>query len=95
MQFSASFTSVNGSTEGIVNWAGIDVGSSSLQVSGIDVALANSSGMVSFELDGLTVIDFTSGDVPDGPALEVDPIDSPEFPPWLVNHLGSFWDPFS
>ena len=79
MQFSASFTSINGNTEGTIEWNAIDVGSSTLTVSGTNVPLTEGSGEASFELDGLVVIEFTSGAVP---TVEVDPIDFPELPSW-------------
>ena len=50
MQFSASFTSINGNTEGTIEWKGIDVASSSLTVAGTDVLLSQSSGATSFDL---------------------------------------------
>ena len=83
MQFSASFTSINGSTEGTSEWDGIDVASSSLTVAGTDVPLSESSGTTSFDLEGLTVIEFEMDDAP--PPVELDPVYPLELPSWLVS----------
>jgi hypothetical protein len=79
MQFSASFTSINGNTEGTIEWDAIDVGSSTLTVLGDNVPLTEGSGKASFELDGLVVIEFASGAIP---MVELDPVDFPELPSW-------------
>jgi hypothetical protein len=83
MQFSASFTSINGSTEGTIEWEDIDTESSSLTVDEADITLAESSGMVSFESDGKTIIEFETGDAP---TVDPDPIEYPELPPWSIDH---------
>ena len=92
MQFSASFTSINGSTEGTIEWNGIDVTSSSLTVAGTDVLLSQSSGATSFDLEGLTVIEFEMGEAP--PPVELDPVYPLELPSWLVSLPGLDLDLF-
>jgi hypothetical protein len=92
MQFSASFTSVNGSTQGTIEWAGIDVASSSLIVAGNDVVLSESSGATSFDLEGLTVIEFETDEAP--PPVEVDLVYPLELPSWLVSLPSLNLDPF-
>jgi hypothetical protein len=89
MQFSASFTSIDGSTDGTVEWRDVDIDTSSLTVAGTDVPLTESSGTASLEPDGLTVIEFETGDAP--PA-EVDPIDFPKYPLWVLELLGPHLD---
>jgi hypothetical protein len=91
MQFSANFTSINGSTDGTVEWSGVDIDTASLTVAGVDVPLTESSGTASFEFDGLTVIEFETGDAP---SVEVDPFDFTEHPAWVLDLLGPHLDFF-
>jgi len=82
MLFSASFTSVNGTSEGTIRWQDIDTSDSTLKVAGAEVPLTESSGTVTFGLDGLTVIDFETGDAP---PPEPPPYEFPEVPEWVLN----------
>ncbi|UEM24591.1 hypothetical protein JL100_030730 (plasmid) [Skermanella mucosa] len=64
MLFSASFTSINGNTEGAIEWRGIDTISSTLTVAGVDIPITEDPGIVTFELEGKTLIDFATGELP-------------------------------
>lgn len=93
MQFSLSLRSINGSTEGDVQWSDIDIESSSLSFSGVEVPLTESSGTANFIFDDLVVVDFETGNET-AALVDLSSVEAPKIPPETLSVAENYLDPF-